>query len=458
MIVFTLALGIGANTAIFSIVQAVLLRPLPYRDPGRLVLTFDAPVHDQETKIFVPYRHFLEWKSKNHSYVDMAAETWARGARFMLGRGAPQSILAVPVSVDFFTVLGVPPELGRTFARNDLSQGCTVVLAHSFWQSHFGGQAGVIGQRLILEDASCTVTGIMPASFVFYPLPTEMWTLITPDSELDRNPDRNGVAVFGRLKPGVSRAGAEAELRLLARAIDQGRGFGVEAEPVSFDLQQEFTWLAGRNLRLSILILFGAVSLVLLIACVNVANLLLSRSMVRQREMAIRTALGSSRTRLVRQLLTESLLLSFAAAVLGIGIAAGVVYYFRISNPVELPPGATLSLNIPVLAFTLGLALVTNLAVRVRAGLAWFQGKRQRRSEIRRTQLGRSIQTAPRERAHRRRDHVFAGAAGRGGFTHPEHRELCLRAFGVCAGPPHYHDSQPAASFLCEARAANGLL
>ena len=204
--------------------------------------------------------------------------------------------------------------------------------------------------------------GIMPASFVFYPVPTEMWTLITPDSELDRNPDRNGVAVIGRLKPGVTRASAEAELRLLARAIDQGRGFGVEVEPVSFDLQQEFTWLAGRNLRLSILVLFGAVSLVLLIACVNVANLLLSRSMVRQREMAIRAALGSSRTRLVRQLLTESLLLCVCAAVPGIGIAAGAVYWFRITNPVELPPGAALSLNIPVLAFTLGLALVTTLA------------------------------------------------------------------------------------------------
>jgi putative ABC transport system permease protein len=362
VIVFTLALGIGANTAIFSIVQAVLLRPLPYRDPSRLVLTFDAPVHDKETKVFAPYRHFLEWKSKNHSYTGMAALTWARGPRFLLGHGAPQSILAIPVTTDFFSVLGVPPELGRTFARDDLSQGCTVVLSHSFWQSHFGGQAGMVGQHLTLEDSSCTVIGIMPASFVFYPAPSEMWTLITPASELDRNPDRNGVAVFGRLKPGVTRAGAEAELRLLARGIDEGRGFGVEVEPVSFDLQQEFTWLAGRNLRLSILVLFGAVSLVLLIACVNVANLLLSRSMARQREMAIRAALGSSPTRLVRQLLTESLLLCVCAAVPGIGIASVLVYWFRISNPVELPPGAALSLNVPVLVFTLGLALVTTLA------------------------------------------------------------------------------------------------
>ncbi len=361
VIVLTLALGIGANTAIFSIVQAVLLRPLPYRDPSRLVLTFDAPVHDKETKIFVPYRDFQEWTNKNHSFVAMAAETWIRGPRFMLGRGAPQSILAVPVSLDFFSMLGVPPQLGRTFTRNDLSQGCTVVLAHSFWQSHLGGQAGIVGQHLTLEDSSCTVIGIMPPSFVFFPAPSNMWMLITPASELDRNPDRNGVAVFGRLKPGVSRASAEAELRLLAHAIDQGRRYGMEVEPVSFDLQEKFTWLAGRNLRLSVLVLFGAVSLVLLIACVNVANLLLSRLMVRQREMAIRTALGSSRARLVRQLLTENLLLCVFAAVPGIGVAAGVVYWFRISNPVELPPGATLSLNTPVLAFTLGLALLTTL-------------------------------------------------------------------------------------------------
>jgi putative ABC transport system permease protein len=361
LIVCTLALGIGANTAVFSIVHAVLLRPLPYRDPSRLVLTFIAPVHDKDTGFFALYRDFQEWANKNHSYVAMAAATWARGPRFMLGRGAPQSILGVPVSVDFFSMLGVPAQLGRTFTRDDLSQGCTVVLAHSFWQSHLGGQAGIVGQHLTLEDSSCTVVGIMPPGFVFFPAPTNMWTLITPGSELDRNPDRNGVAVIGRLKPGVSRASAEAELRTLAHAIDQGRRYGMEMEPVSFDLQQEFTWLTGRNLRLSVLVLFGAVGLVLLITCVDVANLLLGRALVRQRELAIRAALGSSRTRLLRQLLTESLLLCFSAAVLGVVIATGAVYLFRIWNPVELPPGATLSVDIPVLVFTLGLALVTTI-------------------------------------------------------------------------------------------------
>ncbi len=363
VIVFTLALGMGANTAIFSIVQAVLLRPLPYYEPNRLVVTFEFPVHDKETKIFVSYRHFLEWAKKSTSYEKMAAETWVRGPRFMLGRGAPQSILAVPVSADFFSVLGVPPQIGRTFSQADLSQGCTVVLRYSFWQSRLGRQADIAGKHLTLDDSSCAVIGVMPPSFAFYPLPSDMWTLITPGSDLDRNPDRNGVAVIGRLKPGVTRASAEAELRLLARATDQGRDFGLETEPVSFDLQHEFTWLAGPTLRLSLLILLGVVTLVLLIACVNVANLLLSRTLVRQREFAIRTAIGSSRARLIRQLLTECLLLSVSGALLGVGIAFGVVYWLKISNPVELPPGATLNVNIPVLCFAAGLALLTTLCL-----------------------------------------------------------------------------------------------
>ena len=141
VIVVTLALGIGATTAIFSIVEAVLLRPLPYRDPNRLAPTFDAPIHDLETKIFVPYRHYLTWKEKNTSYTDLAAETWARGPAFLLGRGGPQSILAVPVTVNFFGVLGVPAQLGRTFLTDDLRQNCSVVLSHTFWQSRLGGQA-----------------------------------------------------------------------------------------------------------------------------------------------------------------------------------------------------------------------------------------------------------------------------------------------------------------------------
>jgi predicted permease len=361
IMILTLALGIGASAAVFSMVQAVLLRPLPYRDPTKLAVVWDSPVHNQGTKIFAPYRHFKVWRDKTQTFERLGAESWIRGPRFLLGRGAPQAILGASASVELFDVLGVPPQLGRTFTQNDVSQGCTVVLSHGFWQARLGGKPDAVGQQLTLEDASCTVVGIMPASFIFYPTPVDLWTLVTPGSELERNPDRNGVAVFGRLKPGISRATAEAELRSLARQIDQGRGFGVEVEPVAFDLQQEFTWLTGRNLRLSLIVLFSAVGFVLLIACVNVANLLLGRSLGRQREFAIRAALGSGRTRLVRQLLTENLLLSGLAAVLAIAFAGGAVHYFNIAKPVDLPPGALVELNLPVLAFTALLAVLTTV-------------------------------------------------------------------------------------------------
>ena len=359
--ILTLALGIGASTAIFSIVEAVLLRPLPYRDPGRLAVIWDSPVHEQGSKIFAPYRHFQEWRDKNQSFDGLAAETWIRGPRFMMGHGAPQSILGVSASVELFDVLGIPPQLGRTFVRSDLSQGCTVVLSHKFWQTHLGGKADIVGQHLALDDQSCNVVGVMPSGFVFFPLPTDLWTLITASSELDRNPERNGVAVFGRLKPGVSRASAEAELQLRARQIDQGRGFGVEIEPVAFDLQQEFTWLAGRNLRLSLMVLFAAVGFVLVIACVNVANLSLGRALARQRELAVRAALGSSRSRLLYQLLTESLLLSGLASVVAVAFAQGAVYYFKMANPIDLPPGAVVEINIPVLVFAAALALIATV-------------------------------------------------------------------------------------------------
>ena len=361
LIIVMLALGIGANTAVFSIVDAVLLRPLPFHDPSRLVLIFDAVVRDKEAKIFVPYPDFEQWAAKNRSYATMAASTWIRGPRFLLGRGAPQSILAVLVSRDFFSMLGVPAQLGRTFAPDDVSRACSVVVSHSFWRSHLGSHANAVGQHLTLEDSSCTVVGVMPPSFTFYPAPTDMWMLITPATKMEGNKEFNGVAVYGRLKPGVSAGSAVAELNAIVHATDHGRRYGIEVQPVSFNLQQEFTWLSGQNLRLSVLVLFGAVSLVLLIACVNVANLLLSRSLVRQRELAIRAALGSSRARLLRQLLTESLMLSIAGSTLAVAIAEGVVYAFKILNPVQLPPGATLSVNIPVLLFTLGLALGTTM-------------------------------------------------------------------------------------------------
>ncbi|PYR53267.1 MAG: hypothetical protein DMF89_00020 [Acidobacteria bacterium] len=282
--------------------------------------------------------------------------------RIMTGHGTPRNVLAIPATLDLFSLLGVAPRLGRTFEREDLSRGCTLVLTHRFWQDVLGGPADVADLALALDGEACTAIGVMPPGFVFFPEPTAMWRLITPNDALVRDPEHTGgVGVFGRLKPGVTLATAEVELKLLSGRIDGGRRYGTEMEPRVYPLQQEFTFLAGRNLRLSLIVLFAAVTVVLLIACVNVANLLLGRALARERELAIRASLGSGRGRLVRQLLTESLVLAVAATALGTRLAAASVAAFRRMNPIELPAGVTVEIDLAVLAFTAVLAIVTTI-------------------------------------------------------------------------------------------------
>jgi putative ABC transport system permease protein len=359
----TLAIGIGANTAVFSITHAVLLRPPPYREPDRLVAIWDRITREQGmSKLFVQYRDLERWKEQSRTFEQLAGVTWATANRIMTGHGTPRNVLAIPATLDLFTLLGVAPRFGRTFQREDLSRGCTLVLTHRFWQDVLGSPADLAGLALALDGEACTSIGVMPPGFVFFPEPTAMWRLITPNDALVRNPEHTGgVGVFGRLRPGVTVTAAEAELNLLSRQIDRGLRYGTEMEPRLYPLQQEFTFLAGRNLRLSLVVLFGAVSVVLLIACVNVANLLLGRSLARQHELAIRASLGSGRGRLVRQLLTESLALAIGAATLGAWLAAAAVGAFRRINPIELPPGVTVSMNLAVLAFTAVLAIVTTV-------------------------------------------------------------------------------------------------
>jgi putative ABC transport system permease protein len=362
IVILTLALGIGANTAIFSIVQAVLLRPLPFHEPGRLVVVWERALHEKGlSKLFDMYRDFDAYSRNNQSFEKIAAATWATGGRILTGHGPARSVLTIPATVDFFTMLGVGPEVGRTFSPDDLNRGCSVVLEHRFWQNSLNGDKGIIGKSLRMDDLECVVLGVMPASFVFYPDETAMWSLLTPNHPIARDPERNGVGIFARLKPGVSIETAQREVEQLHRsAHGNDRHIGL-VEPVVYPLHEEFTFLTGRNLKLSIIVLFAAVSVVLLIACVNVANLLLGRSLAREKELAVRAALGSGRARLLRQLLTESLLLSVAAAVLGTGLAALAVHYFQVANPIDLPPGEKAELSLPVLAFTALLAIVTSL-------------------------------------------------------------------------------------------------
>ncbi len=361
--VITLALGIGANTAIFSIVQAVLLRPLPYKDSERLVAVWDREIQAKGvSKLFDVYRDLEIYKQHSQTLEQAAGATWARGDSVMTGHGPAQDVFAMPVTAGFFSLLGMQPALGRAFTREDLDLGCAVVLANGFWRRKVGGQPGIVGERLRLDDQACLVTGVMPATFEFYPPDAPaMWRLITDSDPMSKHPDDSGIGIFARLKPEASIDKAQAELRLLHRQCHQSDHHGAEMEPVVYPLQGEFTWLAGRNLRLSLLVLFAAVGAVLLIACVNVANLLLGRLLARQKELAVRAALGSGRSRLLQQLLTEALLLSVSAAVVGVLLASAAVWWFRAANPITMPPGNPVEVNVGVLAFTAGLSIVSTV-------------------------------------------------------------------------------------------------
>jgi putative ABC transport system permease protein len=362
--VLTLALGVSANTAIFSIVDAVLLRDLPYKDAQRLVAVWCAEIGQPGTKIFASYGDFEEFKAHSQSFDELAAVTWAQAGEILTWKGSPHHVLAIPASADFFSLLGIPGAQGRTFGPGDLQNGCTVVLADSFWQKDLGAPAGIVGAPLSLNGKPCTVVGIMPHGFDFYPKQTSLWTLISPDSQFSKEPYDSVVGMFGRLKPGVSMADAEQELVGLHQRVIRQSPAGnwvAQIKPIVRDLREEFTWLAGRNLRAALLILSAAVTLLLLIACLNVANLLLGRSVERYKELAVRSALGSGCSRLVRQLFTESLLLAVLGTSVGVLISVAAVRYFDSTNLVELPPGNQVTINPHVLAFAAFLTSMTAL-------------------------------------------------------------------------------------------------
>jgi predicted permease len=355
VIVLTLSLGIGATTAVFGIVQAVLLRPLPYHDPERLVAIWDGHIREANlAKVFASLDDFTLWRDQAKSFDKIGAATWATGGRIVKGAGPATQALAIPASVEFFDVLGVPAARGRTFTHDDRGRGCTIVLAHRFWQNTLHGSPAIVGRGLTLDDEACTVVGVMPPQFEFYPKAADMWTLLA-----DGDPrTRGGVGVFGRLKPGVSVAVAQTELRSLHQATSVADHRATFA-PTVYPMQSEFTWLSSRTLRQTLLVLLASVGCVLLIACVNVANLLLGRSLDRQRELAVRAAIGGGQSRLLQQLLTESFLLAALGGALGILLAALATDAFRAVNAIELPPGTEIAIDGRVLAVAAMLTLST---------------------------------------------------------------------------------------------------
>src|ERR1700728_1241457 len=356
--VLTLALGIGANTAIFSVVNAELLRPLPFRDSGRLarVAATNSPIHSSNGS--TSYPDFADWRAQNKVFEKMAAYT---NTTFTLsGLEKPAHLEGASVSADLFEMLGVAPELGRTILpEEDEPHHHVVILSDGIWREKFGGDPAIIGRTITLDNIGYTVVGVMPPAFRF-PLQGEPKMTWSTMSGLSMAQERGAhfLTCVAKLKPGVTFAQAQAAMDVIAGSLSKQYPDSNTYMGVRVTSEQERVTQA---IRPALLVMMIAVGLVLLIACVNVANLLLARATTRGREIAIRTAMGAGRIRVVRQLLTESLLLAIVAGILGAALAFwGSDILVRLS-PENLPRVAEIHIDGWALAFTAGLSLLTGI-------------------------------------------------------------------------------------------------
>jgi putative ABC transport system permease protein len=362
--VVTLALGIGANTAIFSVVNGVLLRPLAFKDPARLVRVWHTPPAKSfpgMTTFSVSAANYLDWRSENHVFDNMAIFTYHGFT--LTGSDKPEQVDAGAVSASFFPTLGVEPMLGRVFSAEEDQPGRSnvLVLSYRFWHERFGSNRDIVGRNITMDGQSYLVAGVMPASFRF-PDFAQVWTPMAWTDQERAVRGEHHYGVVARLKDGVQLPQAQAEMNTISGRLERlypedDKGWGALIVPLRDDLVGD--------VRPALLVLLGAVSFVLLIACVNVANLTLAKAFSRQKEIAIRTALGASAARVLRQMLTETVLLAIAGGVLGLSCAGYGVHLIVSFLADRLPHQVDVGLDLRVLLFTALISLLTGIAAGV---------------------------------------------------------------------------------------------
>jgi putative ABC transport system permease protein len=362
-----LALGIGANTAIFSVVNAVLLHDLPYRDSGQLMIVWEQNRARGGRNNVVSAANFFDWQQQSNSFQEMAA--FYDAAFNLTGEGNPEEIPAQVTSGNLLTMLGTDAAVGRVYTKEEAEPGRNdvVVISHGLWQRRFGGVADIVGKKISLNGESVTILGVMPQGFKFFMKEgsrtgkaAEMWTPTNFQQVMNGATKGRGrfLTVAGRLKPGVTPEQAQVEMSTIASRLEQqyaqfNTNMGVRVVPVREQLAGE--------IKVALYVLLGAVGFVLLIACANVANLMLARAASRQSEFSIRTALGAGRWRIVRQLLTESVLLSVLGGALGLLIALWGVDALVALSPPNMLGTEKIGLSMPVLAFTFVVSLLTGI-------------------------------------------------------------------------------------------------